>query len=374
MAKSWIQSSFILLTLSVVMMFQNCSPADFDFEPKNPVIVDPFGDDPQPLDPDDPSDPSDPLDPDDPTVQTQTFSLPLVNQRKLDVLFVIDNSDSMEERQANLASRIQGFMNHLRGIDYQIGFISTGKYDSILGGDGVLIDFKEGKGKILRPSSTTSNAEADRILGQSLQIGVAPSGSQASDERGINGTYRAIERRRTDAINNSLLRDGVPLAVIVLTDEDECSDALCLDPTHERYTRPGHGPMNSRPQGLLDLVKREFGTSKNFIFHAIAANQSRFAQPFTQYSLLTAATGGVYGDSLAADYTSQLQNIGESSIQLLNSFELACDPLNDVIQFYMNSSDMPINLPFTRQGRRVTFPNSVAGGNYSARYQCTVTE
>ena len=77
--------------------------------------------------------------------------------RPVDVLFVVDNSRSMDEEREHLARRIDGFLHKLKGLDWQVAVISTeiyGKGDNNdeYHQDGRLIPFDtEGKTGFLTP-------------------------------------------------------------------------------------------------------------------------------------------------------------------------------------------------------------------------------
>ena len=62
-------------------------------------------------------------------------------------------------------------------------------------------------------------ADAQTKLSAAIQMGIGGSGN----ERGINAAYRAVERAATPGVNRDFFRPNAKLAVVLISDEDECS-------------------------------------------------------------------------------------------------------------------------------------------------------
>ncbi|MCK6598726.1 MAG: hypothetical protein L6Q37_10210, partial [Bdellovibrionaceae bacterium] len=65
--------------------------------------------------------------------------------RKIDILFVIDNSGSMEYEQKSMAQRTSQFLTLLHGLDFQIAITTTDPRNINLG-DGRLVPIKRDSG------------------------------------------------------------------------------------------------------------------------------------------------------------------------------------------------------------------------------------
>lgn len=63
---------------------------------------------------------------------------------KVDILFVVDNSKSMKEEQKNMKDRIDGFINKITHLDWQIAVTSTDPRNSEKWGDGKFRTFGNG--------------------------------------------------------------------------------------------------------------------------------------------------------------------------------------------------------------------------------------
>jgi hypothetical protein len=133
-----------------------------------------------------------------------------VENSKVDVLFVIDDSCSMVQEQMDLAQNFNSFINtaNRRNVDFNIGVTTT----DIVNYDGTLV------GPVVR--STTPNFAA-------VFENQAVRGTQGSGiEMGLEGMYRAIERARAGSSHNrDLLRTDADFVGVIVTDEDDQSPA-----------------------------------------------------------------------------------------------------------------------------------------------------
>ncbi len=177
--------------------------------------------------------------------------LPVNLNRKVDLLFVIDNSGSMEKNQANLKRNFDDFINVLRNIpdgnggvslpDVHIGVVtSDAGCGSNNGDDGLLQtkDFSAG-GAGVTCAALQGNQFISDVAGVGGAREVNYSGELADAftciaSTGINGCgfeqhlesmKRAITKAKTGAANNGFLREDAYLAVVILADEDDCSAA-----------------------------------------------------------------------------------------------------------------------------------------------------
>ncbi len=177
---------------------------------------------------------------------------PVIAPQELDILFVIDNSGSMKEEQEGVARELTAFVNKLRvagGVkqEIRVGAITTTVYENF---------FDNGVG-IYRACSggyfCTQSGKLQPVPDVSPDGGVIPgSGSQrvidAADDalsekfarlvqQGTSGSgqetpFEALRLALVDLMgtplaqggNGGFLRDGARLLIVVLTDEDDCSE------------------------------------------------------------------------------------------------------------------------------------------------------
>lgn len=128
---------------------------------------------------------------------------------RVDVLFVVDNSGSMQEHQRNLANNINLFLNEfLKGgtLDYHVGVITTD--DGRLRGYPPFVD------------SQTPSAAA--VLGSALKPGT----NGSAQEKMFDPIYWALSPPLSTSYNSGFLRDGAYLAVIFISDAEDQSDMM----------------------------------------------------------------------------------------------------------------------------------------------------
>jgi hypothetical protein len=190
----------------------------------------------------------------------------------LDIIFLIDNSGSMKEEQANVSRNFPVFMGELDALpegipNVHIGVLSSdmgaGRFVGIegcdrLGGDaGVFQARPRAQGGICAGAPKTGNflsavgskRNFDGNISDALsciaELGTSGCGFEhplASIRRALGGDGMAAPRQ-----NEGFLRDGALLAIVIITDEDDCSappDTDLFDPAQQRVTDP-LGPLDS---------------------------------------------------------------------------------------------------------------------------------
>lgn len=143
--------------------------------------------------------------------------------RKIDVLFVIDNSGSMSSSQSSLASNFPSFINYFKAkaYDYRIAVTTSDSYygDQFLSSGCSLCNINQTKfrsganPKIYIIDSTTPNPEA--LFAQNVNVGVSGSG----DERAFSSFKAAL----TSPLNADFHRPTAFLSIILVSDEDDFS-------------------------------------------------------------------------------------------------------------------------------------------------------
>jgi len=203
-----------------------------------------------------------------------------VAAEKTDILFVVDDSGSMQEEQANLAANFQVFIEQLAALPvknaYQIGVTTTSVENfeatptsTFLAGNvpgsnparacpqggrtypkGALIAvdpasvavyptdgvYVTNLPRVLSPASM-STPELVAAFQTNVLVGICGSGK----EEGLAAARLALTERIADGQNAGFLRPGARLVVIIVSDEDDCTETnlprqattndLCHDPT-----------------------------------------------------------------------------------------------------------------------------------------------
>jgi hypothetical protein len=174
----------------------------------------------------------------------QEKEVPVQINRNIDILFVIDNSGSMREEQDSLAANFNRFINVLNNIEgglpnVHIGVVST---DIGAGPYGIMGCTGNGDNGILQnaPSDGTCNPPSDLFIIDTANEDGSRSTNYAGGDLastfsciaklgttgcGFEQPLEAVQRalNGSNAQNNGFLRDDAFLAVIIISDEDDCS-------------------------------------------------------------------------------------------------------------------------------------------------------
>lgn len=156
---------------------------------------------------------------------------------QIDLLFVVDNSDSMKVAQENLRSNIHRFAEGLlknRMIDFHIGVISTwdqserairGKKDPYQIGD--LRFIKDSKGQSFNKRFLDRKTATLDLLASSLHIGVSPYAQGGPEiEEFFSPLAAALEKSSPQGSNAGFFREDAELVVIFLTDADDSTSRM----------------------------------------------------------------------------------------------------------------------------------------------------
>jgi hypothetical protein len=166
---------------------------------------------------------------------------PVIGPKRTDILFVIDNSGSMAEEQAGIATELPAFVEQLRqggGVaqEFRVGVITTSVYRRTFINNREEYREYPNESGLLRPVPTASGEpSAERFLegtdpellakfGRLVQQGTAGSGQESPFEAVRLAVASPSATRPLDqGGNGGFLRDGARLLVVVVTDEEDCS-------------------------------------------------------------------------------------------------------------------------------------------------------
>ena len=262
------------------------------------------------------------------------------SQNKVDLLVVVDDSNSMAPDNNKLAQRLQGFVADLTssGIDWQMcatvtraqDVASNGTY--YWGASRNWVNYLGSPAWVLKAGATDPYS----IFTETIKaIGAGWAGTD--DERGIKAAWWSIEYQNY----NSCHRPDASLAVVMISDEDERS--VGGDPSKVFYTgelKPLEA--DDQPLGLTTKVRQSFGLDKRFTFNSIIVKPGDAACMASQdaegskshagykYAELSQSTGGAIGSICAADFSTNLYYFKDRIINSLASIPLECAPVGDI--------------------------------------------
>lgn len=319
-------------------------------------------------------------------VQTFDVSTTLVvipPNNKLDILLVIDDSNSMLADNLKLAQKLSPFVESLQNsaIDWQM----CGTLTRALTTNNVLtwgtsflwsnyVPASGIKNWVLRPTTNLATVFTNTIN----TIGAGWNGTD--DERAIRAAWSHLYNGDPKASNNSTCyRSDAALSVIAISDEDERSvgGIKALEFYKDEYK-----PLENEdlPETLLKQVTDTFSDKKRFTFNSIIVKpadtacmaeqdkQGTKSHIGTTYAKLSKLTGGGIGSICDSDFSANLnlfKDIIETSIA---SFPLQCSPVGDVTASVAPS----FTFTYKVQGQSVVFtPALPAGRKLTLTYKCT---
>ncbi len=269
-------------------------------------------------------------------VQIDTYTQDL--QPKADILLVIDDSCSMQDKQNALASNFSSFIQYAvaANVDYQIGVTTTTvpQSESVPGfptfnytnWGGHLVKDSSTHLKIVKPTTPAVSAVFSRLV----NVGTNGSGGETP----IEAAVLALTPPVISAENAGFLRADANLAVVIISDAEDQS------PQPVTYY-----------QNLLVNVKG-FQRLSYFTFSAITPHLPSAPSPCTydsssansaRYNPIVQYTSGVSDEICNTNWASALQNLGRTAFGFRT-------------QFYLNNAPDQVMAPVTVRVNGVVVP------------------
>jgi len=264
----------------------------------------------------------------------------------IDILWVVDNSNSMAANQRGLGQSFQSFITNLveTGVDYHIGVVST---DVTERGT-----FRSGTTYI---DSTNTNPEQTFLA--NVQVGTYGSPIERAFESaalalGVGAGWAAGSPPNPP--NPNFLRQDASLFIIMVSDENDKS----FGPVgyYRRVFENYKGPGNESLISVSSIV----GDPGDGCFEPTRGS----AQPGDRYIDLASQTGGLFA-SICDDFSESLQELSISASGLSSRFELGSAP-NVKALLTCSSSTERSAFCVTVNGEVIPEGNSRAGWLYDS--------
>jgi hypothetical protein len=293
----------------------------------------------------------------------------------VDILWVIDDSTSMREEQAAVRAAGADFIAQLETaeMDFHLGVITTDG-ESTNTKTGVLL----GSPAYLSSACREDGNTADCTYAEDFATRVEQGTGGSDQEKGLEVALAAVSRPLAETFNAGFVRDGALLMIIVLTDENDCSDGGRLGPNatgEDCYTRYGElTPVGDIVADLRDAKKSLGGGDvvMSGIIGPEKTSQCDFAVAGRRYDEAIRMLGGVVADICLADYSPIMQSLGLAATGITSTFQLEYaakyyedDPETETDE----SADNPIVTVTSADGTEVVVPDDpVAGWTYLSDY------
>ena len=255
------------------------------------------------------------------TDQIETFRQHIVYNNRVDILWVIDNSNSMTIHQDHLAQQYQHFVRALveTEFDFHLAVTSTDMSPSGEGGKFV------GEPNVL----ASTHADLDNKFRDRVRLG----NQGFSVEKGLDAMAMALSDEYLQSYNRGFLRDDSMLVVIFLSDEDDKS--------------------SSEPQFYIDRLNTLRPVlpdgSKNWMTHFIGVLdensecKDNFGQvnPGYRYMQVVGASDGLNENICTSDLRVALKNLRSRIVEIMTEYKLEREPIVETIRVQIDGQLVP---------------------------------
>lgn len=233
----------------------------------------------------------------------------------VDILWVMDDSVSMAQEQANLAAGAQDFVNRLllTDIDFHMGVISTD-----VGTDNVDAAALIGNPPVL--DGTMSNYVQlfqDRVI-----VGVEGD----DQEKGLQAAVTALTPPMSNTRNAGFLRDEALLFIVIVSDENDCSDWGALGPESTGEDCYGEYDLLTPVSDLVRSITDIKGDANRVVLSGIvgpdAVENCVNAVPGKRYFTAISMLGGFQGNICDTSYSTMMDSLGEIASGIRDAFAL----------------------------------------------------
>jgi hypothetical protein len=234
--------------------------------------------------------------------------------QKVDLLFVIDNSGSMQGEQASLIASFDGFVAGIQATldsadDYHIGVVTTDTYANNAPGC-------TGLGALVTQTGGDASSGTDclpftsgaRYIDQTepdlagkfsciAQVGITGSGDEIQAKAGYTAISPALNA--PGACNEGFIRDDALLVVVIITDEDDAEDCIPL------FGCLGGGSGGAPPDWAALYTQYKGGIEQNIVMLALIGGPNNSCGADNAQNLLALTnwfTNGSVGDICAPSY------------------------------------------------------------------------
>jgi len=252
----------------------------------------------------------------------------------VDILWVVDNSLSMADEQAEVADKFSDFISSVEDtdLDFHIGVITTDMDSSDLGRGRLLGD------PIYLTQDTPNYAE---LFAERVQVG-----TKGSDrEKGIDAAYTALSEPMISGSNAGFLRDGATLSIIYVSDENDCTDRGALDVYTEAQACYEHSDELVPVRELLADYSELKSNGERILVSSIVGPEITQncdgAVPGFRYETMAEGFGGIIGNICQDNFASIMERLGLQVSGELTSFQLTYSATEGTIEVWVNDDSVP---------------------------------
>jgi hypothetical protein len=223
----------------------------------------------------------------------------LTRAGELDLIVIVDDSNSMADEQANLSTKLSALLSSISNTDWQIRVVTTS-------------DPCPRNNRIIR----AGDADAAAAFKNAVEVPIVKN----VVEKGLPMGLKALAGE-CNGVTTPWLRSDSAVALLVLSDEENCSSP---------YADGCPGEFGDAPQDMIDYLAtiRPDGNARFYAIIEGPGDPCRLsAWEAAEYKAVVDATGGAWGSICEPDYSATLATISANVSRIVaRRFPLAHVP------------------------------------------------
>jgi len=248
---------------------------------------------------------------------------------EVDILFVVDNSESMEAEQERLARRFDTFIEYMDEVetlmDFHLGVITTD-----------LADDNPDRAKLLGTPAVLTRDTLDYVdkFKERVQVGIDGWGM----EKGLEASFMALSEPMVSDANDGFLRSGAMLVLIYVSDENDCSDRGALPSEDYCYLTGYQDDLVPVGEYVSSFRAIKGDTESVMAFSIVGPQDTTHCEdtlPGTRYHDIADLTGGSVGSICAEDFAGIMDNLGLSVGGIRSAFPLTYRPVERTVEVWI---------------------------------------
>lgn len=253
---------------------------------------------------------------------SQNFAQEVKYNRKVDILFVIDNSLSMELVQKQLADQIPYMFDSLQSLNMDIHIATTST---------TMNSHFENVGRLIGEPKYITSGTPNFLEELKKKIFIGQDGSTI--EEGLSAMATVLSETYLATEGKGFLRDDSFLNIIVLSNEDDSSpEAWNVYADFLDKLRPNH------EDGSKSWAMNFFGVLS--LQDSCSSSDWGYKYPGTKYMQLVDYSGGYKGSLCSTDLYKSVSSIKARIIQILTDYHLDRLPTVDSIRVFVNGNEV----------------------------------
>ena len=246
---------------------------------------------------------------------------------EIDILWVVDDSYSMQLEQESLANGFSTFIQEIEntGTKFHLGVVTTS------------MDYTDSTRGVLRGTPKVITDEDDYIPLFQERVLVGTDG--ADKEKGLEVANYALSPEMATGPNAGFLRRDANLLVVVVSDENDCSDQGLFDGESSTLCYTNQDQLVPVSEYVVQLRSLKDDPNKVRFAAIVGPRDSQGcldAVPGYRYIQAAELMGGMLGNICQSDWGSMLYDLGLNASGIQVNFQTTYAAQPDTIEVFVD--------------------------------------